>query len=179
MGPKILFRARLVFGALIILVLLFFATTVIAGVNTGELQKKIIKPVKNLGQGFKEVMISLSKSEEKKPTVSQLTATSSAIINVEVNNSAVRSFGSGGNTYSVKYQYPTYPPVPTYSGKSAEQLKQEQDAWFAKVQEENRQKSLDSQRQLEQFKADSQKSMEQFKLEGQQGLEDFKARYGI
>lgn len=179
LGPKILFRARIIFSVLVIVILLFFTTTVIAGVSTGELQKKIIEPVKNFGQGFKEFLVGVSKSEERQIVNPRLTATSSATIKVEVNNSLPKVKTNNGGNSSVKYQYPTYPPIPTYSGKSAEQLQQESDAWWQKVQEENRQKSLDSQRQLEEFKAQSQKDMEQFRLEGQQGLEEFRAKYGL
>lgn len=54
-----------------------------------------------------------------------------------------------------------------------------QDDWWKNAQEENKQKSLKSQQDLEKFRQESQQEFEAFRKKAQEDLEAFKQRYGI
>lgn len=178
---RIRFRSEIIFIILIIGFLSFFISGVYAGVKSGRLNEAIVEPLKNF-------VVELQTEEEyAKPFIEEypsFNATSSSSVNVEINSQEGIYQTPSDRIYSTPYTYPTI------KYKSYEEIKKEQDDWWAKVQEQNRRLSEESKRSLEQFRLDSQRKLENFKKEGQQGLDqfqqeseqrlqEFKQKYGI
>lgn len=180
------FRARILF---VVLLLLFFGSaTALAyeGVRSGSWEKVIISPTKEFVSALGKVIESSGKnSPVSKVDVNNSFsfsatsgATSSSSINIKTitptpsGNRGSSSYGSGTTIYIT-------PGVSENNSQSSEDAQRVQDEWWAKVQAENEQKSLDSKNALEQFKAESQRKMADFDRQVQQGLEDFRNQYGF
>lgn len=171
LGSRFLARARFIFGLLFLLVVLSFGGVVVAGYKTGEFQKKIIDPIVAFANGVGE---SLKTPLNQEASIRELIATNSANIDtkVEIRNEVKVTVPPRKD--NIQYYQPVYPTTTyNYDTKSYDQALKEQQDWFDKVHAENNQKSLDSQKALEQFKADSQKKMDEFIKQSQIDAENF------
>lgn len=189
LSSEVRFRSQIVFIILLIGFLSFFASGVYAGVKSGRLKEAMVEPLKN----FVEELLTEEKYAktfiEDKPSFK---STSSSEVNIEINtNQADSSNTNSANRSLYKYTPTLYP---TIASKSWEQIKKEQDEWWARVQEENRRLSEQSKRELEEFRANSQQKMEEFRKQGdkesaarleqwrqesEQKTQEFKQKYGI
>lgn len=152
-------RSQIIFGVLLFLFLSFSVSSVYAGVKTGRFKKVLVEPLSNLMKSL-EARVNTPSTEVD---YSSFNATSSSNVNIEINSP--RS----------NYQAPTPYVYPTIATKSYEEIKKEQDAWWAQVEAQNKKLSEQSKSNLEQFRIDSQKQMEEFKAQGQQGMDQFQA----
>lgn len=179
LGSKTLNRARIIFGIAVLLTVLIIGSAVYAETQTGQVRKLVTQPLKNLAQAVGEALKDAETTPQRNIPTWNFVATSSSQINIETNTSENGAPKTNSSNVRYQYKYISPTPFPTYAGKSWEETKKEQDEWWARVHEENRQKSLDSQKSLEQFRLDSQKKMEEFKLESQLKMEEFKKQYNI
>ncbi|MDO8583495.1 MAG: hypothetical protein Q7R51_03110 [bacterium] len=155
-------RSQIIFGVLLFLFLSLSVSSVYAGVKTGRFRKVLIEPLSALVKSL-EARVNSPSTEVQYPSFN---ATSSSNVDSEVNSQA-GNYQAPNNSYAAPYVYPTI----VY--KSYDEIKKEQDAWWAQAQEQTQKLSEDSKNSLEQFRLDSQKKMDEFKKEGQQGMEQF------
>lgn len=178
------FRSQIIFGVLLFLFLSFSVSGVYAGIKTGRFEEVFITPVADFVKALENQPANLSKEVE----FPSFDATSSSGINVEINSEESNYQTPSDNSDNVIYVYPTI------AYKSYEEINKEQDEWWAKAQEQNRQLSEQSKREFEEFRTNSLKRMEEFKKQGeldslefkknaeqwqQESLEEFKLKYGI
>lgn len=181
LGSQFLARSRFVFLVLIALTLLSSILVVVVGVRNGEWRKRVVDPVNNIVSALEE----LSKPSDPSlysigplPTVA-LTSPTPAVSR-QVQQKAAQPQKT---VIENKVVYPTI----TYNsdinnstgGSRSDQWKKEQDAWWAEVQEENRQKAEQNNREYERFKADSEKSYQDAVNRGATSMQQFKDQYGI
>lgn len=178
---SIRFRAQIIFGLLLILFLSFSVSGVYAGVKTGRFEKVLVEPVASFIESLGSQADNLSTGREE---YSSFNASSSSEVNIDINSQDSDNRIPSDRQYNTPYAYPSI------KYKSYEEIKKEQDEWWAQVQEQNKQLSEQSRRDIEQFRIDSQIKLNEFKKEGQQGLEqfqkesqqkmeEFKQKYGI
>lgn len=179
LGPQALRRIRIVF---ILSVLLFFAVSgsmVYAGVKTGEIERRFIAPVRTL---IAEVGKALEESENATSTdYSDSNTNSSTGIRVEINNSYTATSSTTIRVTPATQFYKQYniTPVPTIDyQKQYDANQQAIDDWWAQVQAENKAKSAESQKQLEEFKQQSQQNLQNFSDLGEKCAQEFSENHG-
>ena len=180
LGPHALRRIRIVF---VILIFSFFAVSgsmVYAGVKTGEFERKIITPTKNFISAVVETFEEASREEESDifdRNVSETTTDSSSEVRVEINN--VYTATASGTTQKQYFRQYNITPIPTidYQKQAAENQKAIDD-WWAQVQAENKAKSAESQKQLEEFRQESQQNLQEFQSLGQKCSKEFSENNG-
>lgn len=175
LGPKILSRARLILGSLLLLLTVVTIAGVHQGVTSGDFDRVLLKPFREFGNAFEKAI-----NPEPTPI-----ATSSATLQ------SPTPIPTSQTTKPVYAPPQTKQSIPApYPYKTYEQIKKEQDDWWTKVQEENRRLSEQSKKELEQFRQQSQQNLkefeqqgqiglEQFRLESEQKMEEFRQKYGI
>ena len=159
-----------------LLFMLFLASTysaVYAGIASGELEKKVFKPIK---YGFNQAKKSLSQSLKKeilsKPSP---TPKNSNQIQIKIRNQIKVKTGSSSSITRQQEKIHWVPPQ-WPSPYDYEQAKKAQEEWWKNIQEKNRQLSEKNKKILEEFKLQTDQRLEKFKLEGEQGMVDFKER---
>lgn len=160
LGPKILSRARLILGSLLLLLTVVIIAGVHQGVTSGAFDRILLKP-------FREFADDLNKALK---TTAPPVSTSSGIPTT-VSTPASKPVKTNKPAYTIPQTKST--PTP-YLYKTYDQIKKEQDEWWARVQEENRRLSEQSKKELEQFRQQNQQNLKQFEQEGQTGLEQFR-----
>lgn len=188
LSQKVSFRSKIIFGFLVGMFFVLFGSSVYAGVKSGKLESVLIKPVIDFVNA-----ISFSASISKSDLIDQypsFTSTSSSEVNIEINTNEKDSSNTNSSDKSFYNYTPTASPYPTIAAKAWEQIKKEQDEQWAKIQDEFKNSSEQSKKNLEQIEFENKKSLEdfrqqglqsieQFKIEREQKLQEFKQKYGI
>lgn len=156
----VLHRARIVFSSIIIVGMVGTVSWYYIGITSGQMQHDILDPIK---QKLRDFSSYLSQTENE-PTASPSARWRMYLVTPTPNTSST--------TRTTKSTYKTPRQTPS-SGKSYEQIKQEQDAWWAEVQAENDRLSAQSKQELDAFRAQSEANMKIFEEQGQQGMIDF------
>ena len=151
---RVLSRAKLFFPSIFLFFAFSLVSSVYAGWKSGEIQEKVIEPVKQSAVNFKQSLEKLGEASSSLPPTASLRPSPKGESNPR-----------GGQPASKGQSAPSV-TQPTQQ--------QDQDEWFRQVQEANQQLSEESKRKLEEFKAESERNLEEFKQEGKQGLEEWR-----
>lgn len=157
LGPKILSRARFILGSLLLILTIVTIAGAHQAIASGDFDRILLKPFREFAADFEKAI-----NSEPIPT-----ATSSETLQSPTPGPTAKP--AKQYVPSQINQQPTYSPYKTY-----EQIKKEQDEWWTRVQQQNRQFSEQSQKELEQFRQQSQQNLKQFEQQGQAGLEQFR-----
>ena len=164
-----------IFGSLCFL--LFFSTggALYAGIETGELENKILKPGSEILNGLqKDFVENLEEEHDANLWQNGGSVNIKTETNININSDAAVTNSTQKvtpKTYrnEIHWVYPTYSPKADYK-----QTQEDIDQWWAQVQEQNQQLSEQSKADLENFQQQNLQKLEQFKLDGEQGMEDFR-----
>lgn len=170
-------RAAILLSFLVIISLISLLATGYVGAQTGELDKKLLEPIKKRAIELVQFIYE-SQKEQPLPENPPVNIETESKVNVKININSNISSGSGGINSKqgtrINWVYPSYPPSASY-----EQTREFLDEWWQKVQAENKTLSEQSQASLENFRTQSLQNLENFKLEGQQGMEQFRQQMEI
>jgi hypothetical protein len=144
LGKSFLRRASFIFSGLFLVTISLISGLIYIGIQNGELERMIVSPIKAL---FQPTQQTIQANPNKLTPPSYLFNTSAT-------------------------PKPTIKPKAKVIATPVPQ--QSQEDWFKQVQEENRRKSEESQKEYDQFVQDSNKRYEDFKNQSQQNYENFK-----
>lgn len=176
----IVFRVRLFFITILVLLLVAASGSLYLGIKNRELEENIIKPfqqsAKTTGQqeevSLQETITPSAIPTQIQPTIHQSGSSIDSELRIEINSKNGQQFPPTIYYRGPKEFYPTikYNYNNNYDYNN---LWQDRDEWWEKVKEQNQQMSDESRKRLEEFKRQSEEKLKQFELEGQQGFEDF------
>ena len=157
LGKGFLKRASIIFSGLFLVTVSSISGLIYLGIQNGEIERTIVSPIRAL---FQPAQYSNQTDTDRLTPPSYLFNTATAAGNLQVNAS------------------PSATPKPTIKPKAKVVAtpvpQQSQEDWFKQVQEENRKKSEEAQKEYDQFVQDSNKRYEDFKNQSQQNYENFK-----
>ena len=157
-GKGFLKRASFIFTGLFLATISTVSGLLYTGIQNGEFERIVVSPIKAV---FKPAQYSVQNS------TSSLTPPS--LLNTQIATTE-------GNLQIIAT--PSATPKPTIKPKAKVVAtpvpQQSQEEWFKQVQEENRKKSEEAQKEYDQFVQDSNKRYEDFKNQSQQNYENFK-----
>ncbi|GEM_PF-3053006 len=175
----VLARARLLFVLLLIVVLSSVSSSLILGWQSGELQSKIISPIKQNITSIIEELIS-NEETEKKATPS---GSWKKYVNTTPTQQPKRIIRQPQRIIISQPQYQTsgtsYEEALRQMNERAAQKKAEQDAWWTQKQQEFNAFGQQSQQNMQDFQRQAQQNMEQFEKKNQQKVDEFKKQNGF
>lgn len=177
----ILTRARVLFIVLLILVITSTSSSMVLGWKSGEIDKRILAPIKHLVSSMIDTLASLDKPvKESTPSgawkkyVNATPTQTPHRVTTQTPSKKNSVVGPQYQTGNTSYEE----AVRQMNERSAAQ-RAAQDAWWTEQQkqfeatkQQNQQNFLNSQQQ-------AQQNMEQFQKESQAKVEEFKKKYGF
>lgn len=160
---KVIKRARVFFVLILGLYFLTAGGFVYAGLKSGEIQKRIIEPLR---ENLEEVRTIWKELSKPMPTIApRPTPTPAVRIYIDDKGGYRQGVYLSPTPIKNQYQYPL---------ESYEEMKRKQDEWWNNVKEEHRKLSEEWAKELEEFKKKSEADLERAKKEGEEGLEAFR-----
>ncbi|MBI4130545.1 hypothetical protein HY468_04465 [Candidatus Roizmanbacteria bacterium] len=172
LGRPFLDRARNIFLVITVLFIGISVSVVYAGIQSGELEKKFVNPVK---ETIVEIIQSLTTSSisdvPSVPESSSFIATSSSEIRVDINSEIHTTVPGSQKQSQYGYAYPSVTPYPTID------YQKQFEEWRSQYEEQNsnwnNEMQKQSQQSLEEFKKQSKQSLEEFKQLGEKCAQEF------
>lgn len=180
LGDAMLFRSRVIFVLVFLIVFGTIAGSVYAANITGDMQYA----EKNFAQGWAKFSKSLAESmstpeQTAIPTFAPIDS-SSTTTSTSDTTTTTNTYQTG--TYDNSYTYPTPEPTIDYEAKIRQENQQAQDAFNKQVQQDNQafeQGKLQNQQQYDAANQQAQQQMDQFKQQSDQKVLQFQQEYGI